>query len=367
MNGHRENIDTLVIGGGQAGLAVGYHLSERDIPFLILDANQRTGDSWRNRWDSLRLFTPNMVISLPGMSHPEPRWGFLTKDQLADFLESYAHQFELPIRHGVRVERLARVGDRFVATAGGAEFVADNVVVAMSSWQKPKVPAFSPELDPAILQLHVGSYKNPSQLPDGDVLVVGAGNSGAEIALELSAGHRVSLSGPSTGATPFRPEGLSGRILMPFVGFVVLHRVLSISTPMGRRARPKMMAKGEPLMRTKPKDLAVAGVEWVPRTIGVENGRPKLEDGRLLDVASVVWCTGFEPGFDWIDLPIFEEGRVAHERGVMADQPGLFFVGLKYLYAPSSSTLLGVGRDAAYIADRVAEQQRETDPVLSGG
>jgi putative flavoprotein involved in K+ transport len=365
MNGRRESIDTLVIGGGQAGLAVGYHLSRKNIPFLIVDANQGTGDSWRNRWDSLRLFTPNMVIRLPGMSHPMPRWGFLTKDQLADFLESYAQHFELPIRHGVRVERLAREGGRFVVTVGDSQFDADNVVVAMSSWQKPRTPAFASELDPGITQLHVAEYKNPRQLRNGDVLVVGAGNSGAEVAMELSADHRVYLSGPSTGATPFRPDKLSGRILMPFVGFVVLHRVLSISTPMGRKARPKLTAKGEPLMRTKPKDLAAAGVERVPRTIGVEDGRPKLEDGRVLDVANVVWCTGFEPGFEWIDLPLFDEGRVAHERGVVPDQPGLFFVGLKYLYAPSSSTLLGVGRDAAYVVDRVVERERDPSRVAA--
>jgi putative flavoprotein involved in K+ transport len=365
MNGPRESVDTVVIGGGQAGLAVGYHLAQRGVPFLILDANGRTGDSWRNRWDSLRLFTPNMVIRLPGMSHPVPRWGFLSKDELADFLESYAHHFGLPIRHGMRVERLVGDGDRFLVQAGGSEFEADNVVVAMSSWQVPRTPGFASELEPGIVQLHVAKYKNPAQLRDGDVLVVGAGNSGAEIAMELSADHQVLLSGPSTGSTPFRPEKLSGRILMPFVGFVILHRVLSISTPMGRKARPKLLAKGEPLIRTKPKDLAGAGVERVPRMVGVEEGHPKLEDGRVLDVANVVWCTGFEPGFDWIDLPVFDDGRVAHERGLVPDQPGLFFVGLKYLYAPSSSTLLGVGRDAAYVADRVAERERDPSRVVA--
>jgi putative flavoprotein involved in K+ transport len=306
-----------------------------------------------------------MVIRLPGMSHPTPRWGFLAKDELADFLESYAQHFGLPIRHGLRVERLTRSGRRFIVTAGDSEFEADNVVVAMSSWQRPKTPDFASKLDPEIVQLHVAEYRNPAQLRDGDVLVVGAGNSGAEVAMELSADHHVLLSGPSTGATPFHPEKLSGRILMPLVGFVVLHRLLSVATPMGRKARPKLLAKGEPLMRTKPKDLAAAGVEWVPRTIGVDNGRPKLENGQVLDVANVVWCTGFEPGFDWIDLPVFDDGRVAHDRGVVPDEPGLFFVGLKYLYAPSSSTLLGVGRDAGYIAERVAEREREESRVVT--
>jgi putative flavoprotein involved in K+ transport len=363
VSGPRTEIDTVVIGGGQAGLAVGYHLSMRGVPFLIVDANKRTGDSWRNRWDSLRLFTPHMVTRLPGMRYPEKGWNFATKDELADFLESYAHYFELPILHGSRVERLSRDGGRFVVTSGTDEFAADNVVVAMSSWQKPKIPAFASELDSGITQLHVAAYRNPSQLRDGEVLVVGAGNSGAEVAKELSADHRVLLSGPSTGSVPFKPEKLSGRILMPFVGFVILHRVLSLATPIGRKARPKLLAKGEPLMRTKPKDLAAAGVERVPRTVGVDQGYPRLEDGRVPKVGNVVWCTGFDPGLDWIDLPIFDDGRVVHDRGVVETEPGLYFVGQKYLYAPSSSTLLGVDRDAGYIADRVAERQRDEAPV----
>jgi putative flavoprotein involved in K+ transport len=364
VSGHSTDIDTIVIGGGQAGLAVGYHLSRRGVPFVIIDANERTGDSWRNRWDSLRLFTPHMVTRLPGMRYPEKGWNFATKDELADFLETYADHFELSISHGLRVERLTREGGRFVVTAGNAELQADNVVVAMYS-QKPKIPPFASELDPGIVQLHVAAYKNPSQLQTGDVLVVGAGNSGAEVAMELSANHRVLLSGPSTGSVPFTPAKLSGRILMPFVGFVILHRALSLATPMGRRARPKLMAKGEPLMRTKLKDLLAAGVERVPRTVGVDQGYPRLDDGRALKVDNVVWCTGFEPGLDWIDLPIFEDGRVVHDRGVVDAVPGLFFLGQKYLYAPSSSTLLGVDRDARYVADRVALRQRDRGRVLA--
>ena len=367
MIDQRADLDTIVIGGGQAGLAVAYHLSRQGVPFVVLDANQRTGDSWRNRWDSLRLFTPHMVTRLPGMRYPVKGWGFATKDELADFLETYASTFQLPIRHGTRVERLAHDGSRFVATAGGSEFVADNVVVAMSSWQEPRVPAFAQELDSGIVQMHVAAYKNPRQLHAGDVLVVGAGNSGAEVAIELSGDHRVFLSGPSTGALPFRPESIAGRILMPFVGFVILHRVLSVSTPMGRRARPKLVARGEPLMRTKPKDLARAGVERVPRTVGVEHGYPRLEDGTVLEVDNVIWCTGFAPGLGWIDLPVFDDGRVAQHRGVVDSQPGLFFVGQKYLYAPSSSTLLGVDRDARYVVERIAERRRGTARVPALG
>lgn len=360
-NGARERIDTLVIGGGQAGLAVGYHLSQRGVPFLIVDASERTGDAWRHRWDSLRLFTPNRFSGLPGMPYPDRSWSFATKDEMADFLESYASKFHLPIRHGVEVSRLTREGDRFLVVAGDVEFEADNVVVAMSSWQKPRLPRFASELDPRILQVHVADYKNPGQLEDGDVLVVGAGNSGAEIAIELAGTHNVWLSGPDTGQLPFRPETMAGRIMMPFVGKVFLHRLFATSTPIGRRLRPKFLGKGEPRLRVKTKDLEGAGVNWVERTVGVVDGYPQLKDGSVLDVANVVWCTGFDSGFSWIDLPVFDDsGAVVHERGVVDAEPGLYFVGLKLLYAPSSSTLLGVGRDAGYVADRITERRSAT-------
>ncbi len=361
---HTERIDTLVIGGGQAGLSVGYHLARRSVPFVILDANRRVGDSWRNRWDSLRLFTPNRLNALPGMPFPGPRWELPTKDEFADYLESYAERFELPVRTGAEVERLARNGDRFVATAGDLRIEAENVVVAMSSWQRPRVPQFASELDPGILQVHAADYRNPGQLQDGDALLVGAGNSGAEIAIDLAATRRVWLSGPDTGHLPFRPESRVARVLMPFIGRVIFHRVLTTSTPIGRRVRPKMLAKGDPLIRVKPKDLAAAGVERVPRTTGVEEGLPLLEDGRRLDVANVVWCSGFQPSFSWIDLPVLGPAEPDHDRGVVAAQPGLYFVGLKFLYSKSSEQIHGVGRDAARIADMIAarHEQRVTAP-----
>jgi putative flavoprotein involved in K+ transport len=234
----REYVETLVIGGGQAGLATGYQLSQRDLPFKIIDANRRIGDAWRNRWDSLRLFTPNRFNHLPGMPFPGYHWGFPSKNEMADYLESYARKFDLRVETGVRVERLTREGDRFVATSGDRRFEADNVVVAMSSWQRPRVPDYAPELDPRIVQLHVAEYKNPGQIQEGDVLVVGAGNSGAEVAIELARTHNVSLSGAGNGAIPFRPESVAARVLMPFVGRVIFHRVLTTMTPIGKKARP---------------------------------------------------------------------------------------------------------------------------------
>lgn len=353
----REHVETLVIGGGQAGLCVGYYLAQHGRPFVIVDANACVGDSWRNRWDSLHLFTPNRFNSLPGMPFPGDDWGFPSKDDVADYLEAYAARFELPIRNRVRVEGLTRPGQCFVATTGNGELEADNVIIAMATWQRPRPPDFAAELNHDTVQLHVHDYKNPDQVRPGDVLVVGAGNSGAEIAMELAGTHRVWLSGPDTGHLPFRPASRAGRVLMPLVGRIVLHRVLTTSTPMGRKARPKKLASGEPLLRVKPKDLAAAGVTRVPRTVGIEDGSPLLEDGRTLDVANVIWCTGFEPGFDWIDLPVFGDSGPIHERGVVTTEPGLYFVGLKFLYAATSSSLLGVRRDAAYVADAIRESR----------
>ena len=358
-----ERINTLVIGGGQAGLAVGYHLRRAGVPFLIVDANPRTGDAWRNRWDSMRLFTPNRFNSLPGMPTGGEDWGFPTKDEIADYLESYAAHFELPIRHGTKVERLSREGDRFVATAGDTTFEAENVIVAMAAYQQPKVPLFARDIDPGIVQLHVADYKNPEQLQAGDVLVVGLGNSGAEVAKELIRDRRVWLSGEPSAVQPFRPERLSGRLMMPIVGPVILNRVLATNTPMGRKFKRKMGHKAAPLMRVKPKDLVAAGVQRVGRVTATADGYPQLEDGTVLDVANIVWCTGYGPGFSWIDLDAFDEaGDVKHTRGVVDDVPGLYFVSLKFQHSVLSDTLFAVGREAGLVVDRLVET-RQLDSV----
>jgi putative flavoprotein involved in K+ transport len=357
-----EHTETLVIGGGQSGLVMGYHLSRRGLPHAIVDANHRIGDAWRNRWDSLRLFTPNRLNGLPGMPFPGYHWGFPSKNEMADYLESYTRRFDIRVETGVRVERLSREGDHFVATAGNRRFEADNVVVAMSSWQKPRTPEFAGELDPSIVQLHVAEYRNPGQLQEGGVLVVGAGNSGAEVANELARTHDVWLSGPDTGNIPFRPESVAARILMPIIGRIIFHRVLTTSTPIGRKVRPKMVSTGEPLLRVKPKDLAAAGVERVARVTGVQHGQPQLEDGRRIEVANVVWCTGFHPGFSWIDLPVLGPQGPVHHRGIVESEPGLYFLGLKFLYSVSSEQIHGVGRDAAHIADAIAARRGQSRP-----
>ena len=355
-----ERVDTIVIGGGQAGLSVGYHLQRRGLPFLILEANERVGDSWRGRWDSLRLFTPARFDSLAGMPFPAPAHSFPTKDEMAAYLEAYAAKFKLPVRTGVKVDRVSRRGDKFVVTTGDRRFEARNVVVAMADFQSPRVPSFASKLDPAIVQMHSSEYRNPSQLREGGVLIAGAGNSGAEIAIEVARSHATWMAGRGTGEVPFRISGLAARlVLAPFFFRVVFHRVLTIKTPMGRKARPRALAKGAPLIRVKSRDLANAGVQRVARVAGVRKGLPVLEDEQTLDVANVIWCTGFHPGFSWIDLPVFaESGGPVHDGGVVASEPGLFFVGLHFLYAFSSTMIHGVGRDAERIAATIAARTR---------
>jgi putative flavoprotein involved in K+ transport len=347
--------DTIVIGGGQAGLAAGYHLARRGRTFAILDAHARVGDAWRQRWDSLVLFTPARQCGLPGMPFPARGDAFVTKDQMADFLEAYAQRFQLPVQTGVRVDRLSKPGERFLIQAGDRTYEADNVVVATSDHHVPRLPAFAPQLNTDITQLHSAAYKNPSQLRDGAVLVVGVGNSGADIALEVARTHPTLLAGTESGSIPFRIDTFIARHLLTRVVGFVFHHVLTIDTPIGRKARPKMLAAAPPLVRVKPSDLLAAGVERVARVVGVQDGLPLLDDQRVLDPANVIWCTGFRPGFSWIDLPIFDAAeRPIHERGVVKGVPGLYFNGLTFQYALSSATLLGIDRDAQHIVKHMA-------------
>lgn len=349
-----ERTDTVVIGGGQAGLSVGYHLARRGVPFVILDAGQRVGDTWRNRWDSLRLFTPAKFSGLDGMPFPAHGDHYPTKDEMADYLEAYAQRFDLPIRAGVEVDRLCRRGEHYIVAAGDSVIEADNVVVAMAN-QMPRIPESAAGLGDEIFQIHSRDYRNPSQLRDGPTLVVGAGNSGVEIAIEIASEHRVWLAGDYPGYIPFRIESfLARKLLVRLVVRVVFHRILTERTPVGRRFREKKAAHGRPLVRTKPKDVAAAGVEQVPRVTGVRDGLPLLADGRTLEVANVIWCTGYEPALWWVDIDVLEAGLPRHHAGIVEESPGLYFIGLEFLYAASSEQIHGVGRDAARVAKAVA-------------
>ena len=365
-----DTFNTVIIGAGQAGLSVGYYLKKHAVPFTILEANKRVGDSWRKRWDSLHLFTPAIYDGIAGMPFPAPSFSFPSKDQMADYLEAYAHHFALPVQTGVKVEKLTKHEGTFTLSCGDRTFEAENVVVAMSSYQSPRIPSCARELDPAIVQMHSLDYRNPSQLREGSVLIVGAANSGAEIALDTVRRYKTWMSGRDVGHIPFRIDGLGARLFLVHVLFrFVFHRVLTTSTPMGRKVRREIHSHGDRLIRVKPADLEQAGIERVPRLVGVKDGKPLLEDGTVLDAANVIWCTGFRPGLSWIDLPAVSNDEPEHDRGIVMKEPGLFFVGLRFLYAFSSTMIHGVSRDAEYVARAIVSRTQrkvQTEVPVSG-
>lgn len=355
-----DDYDVVVIGGGQAGLSIGYYLQQSGLRFVILDANKRIGDAWRNRWDSLCLFSPAKLDGLAGMRFPAPSNHFPTKDEMGDYLERYATHFKLPVRTATRVERLFRRDGLYVLCTGEEELVAKQVVIAMATYQKPRIPTFAHELSGDILQIHSGDYRRPEQLRRGGVLIVGAGNSGAEIAKELSPQHPIWVAGRSTGEIPFRIDGLAARLfLVRFVLQFVFHRILTVRTPIGRRARPQFISKGGPLIRVKARDLLAMNVKRVGKMTGVKGGLPLLDDGTVLDVANVIWCTGFHPGFSWIELPVLgEDGEPLHDGGIARGLTGIYFLGLHFLYAASSTMIHGLDRDAQRITKAIVASNR---------
>lgn len=355
----RQQYGTVVIGGGQAGLAVGYHLSQNRRSFVILDAGERVGDSWRSRWDSLRLYSPARRDGLPGMPFPARSTAYPTKDEMADYLAAYAAQFELPVRSGTVVDGLAKEDGRYVATSGGLRFEADNVVIATGVFQRPHVPDFAGELDPGIRQLHSNDYRNLEQLQLGPVLVVGASHSGSDIAFEASSEHHVILSGTDTGQLPAPVETRRGRMLFRGLFLAGTH-VLTVDTPIGRKVRPHIRHGGGPLLRYRRKELRAAGVERVlARTVGVQDGRPVLDDGRVVDVANVVWCTGFRPDYSWIRFPfeVGEDGFPVQYRGVVSSSPGMYVVGIPFLHSFASMLIGGAGRDAERVVRHIVTER----------
>ena len=333
----------LVIGGGQAGLAMGYHLERQGVEFVILDGSTRVGDTWRKRWDSLALFTPAAYSALPGMAFPGDPDHYPGRDEVADYLEAYAERFRLPVRAGERVRALRPGPAGWIAETGTARSEAAQVVVATGPFQSPVIPALARELSPEVVQLHCVAYRNPAQLPDGEVLVVGAGNSGVQIAEELSRTHRVHIA---IGARmPRLPQRVLGRSLFWWLEKAGLMDV-NAGSRLGRR-----MSRTDTLIGKGPRSLAHRhGVHLTGRAVGVEGSSVRTEDGQRVHPSSVVWATGFRPEFGWIEAPVLDaRGVPLHRRGVTA-APGLYLIGLSWLHTRGSALLGWVGRDAGYLA-----------------
>jgi putative flavoprotein involved in K+ transport len=357
-----QHIETLIIGAGQAGLVTGYHLKQKGREFLIVDAGQRIGDSWRCHYDSLTLFTPAKLDGLDGLPFPGAPWAFPTKDEMADYLELYAITLDLPVRLLTQVEHLAVDRDRgFSATLDGQPITCDNVVIATGTFGRtPHIPPFAHELDPQIRQIHSSEYRRPTQVPDGPVLVVGASHSGLDIAYELGASRPTTLVGPVRGKIPVEWDSRALRVALPVVEFAFNH-VLTRRTPIGRKKMQQVRHHGAPQLRVKRRHLSERGVDWVKDHVaGVsDGGLPQLADGRTFEVATVLWATGFRQVYDWIDLPLpIEDGWPIESRGVVHAVPGLYFCGLAFQYALASGQLTGVSRDAAYVARKIAARTR---------
>ena len=355
--GRVERFETVVIGGGQAGLAVGHYLASGDADFVILDGASRIGDSWRRRWDSLRLFTPAAYSGLPGMPFPAPPMHLPDKDEVAAYLTRYAERFDLPVRLDTRVRSLGHDGEHFVIDACDRVYESDQVVVATGPFQQPKIPTIGRRLAAEIHQIHSSSYRNPFELPEGPVLVVGAGNSGAQIALELAQSRKVWLAGRSPGHLPRR---FLGRDLFDWV-WPVMNRA-TMDSGLGQRMR-KRAEHGDQRIGIPERVLQAAGISRVGRAVEERGGLPVCGDA-VIEPRAIVWCTGYEPDYRWIQLPVLNElGAPSHRRGISRAVDGLYFAGLRFQYRVRSSLIGGVGEDAAFIAADIA---RRSSLVESG-
>lgn len=363
--GSRHSV--VVVGAGQTGLASGYHLARRGMDFVVLEAAERVGDVWRERYDSLRLYSPAKYDALPGLRFPLPRNSVPTGREMGEYLEAYARHHRLPVETGVQVTSI-RAADAedpsggFVVSARDRTYLAEQVIVASGVFQHPNVPEFAAELDPGIRQLHAREYRNPGQLRDGPVLVVGLGHSGADLALEAArAGHQTSVSGRAHGELPFTVDSRRARIAWPILRFVA-RNVLTLRTPVGRRMAPKVRHGGGVLLRVRRRELLAAGVTLhEERTVGADPaGHPLLANGTALDVANVIWCTGYRPDFSWIHLPVLgKDGWPRQDRGVVESVPGLYVLGVPFLYSFASILVLGAARDAAHIVARAAVREAQ--------
>lgn len=353
-----EHIETVIIGAGQAGLSTAYHLKKQGRACVVLDSHVRVGDNWRRHWDTLRLYSPAKYDGLPGMPFPAAPWSFPQKDEVAAFLESYALEFDLPVRMSTTVDLLSQLpGGGFELHIGTHTITCDHVVVATGTFgQTPNIPDIAHQLDPSIRQLHSSDYHRPDDLQPGPVLVVGASHSGTDIAFETAQTHPVTLCGRDPGQLPFRPEQRRAKLIFPLVVFAWRH-VLTRRTPIGRKEFREVRAHGGPMIRIHREDLTARGVErHTARMVGTRDGMPLLDDGTVVPVTNIVWATGFRQVFDWIRLPVIgEDGWPMEMRGVVAQVPGLFFCGLAFQYAFSSMVFPGIGRDAAYVARQICE------------
>jgi putative flavoprotein involved in K+ transport len=338
---------TIIIGAGQAGLATGYYLKKLNEEFLVIEGSEKIGDVWRKRWDSLKLFTPPQFNRLPGWADSGTTEQ-TTKDAMADYLKEYARRFDLPVRTGIHVNHVSKKGSLFVIGTSDGVFTCDNLVISTGSNHIPRIPAIAEKLNPGIYQIHSSEYRNPDALPPGDVLVVGSGVSGIEIAVEVSSRRYTMIAGEPSSVIPKSLFKFGPKFYWWFI-----NNIATIKTPIGKKLKPVIL-KGGGVLPQHLDALRSSKVEQVLRVNNVSNGRPQLADGKELSVATIIWCTGYKADFSWIDMKITDEtGWPLTQRGISLYTPSLYFVGMLFQYALSSNLVGGVGRDAGFIAKHI--------------
>jgi putative flavoprotein involved in K+ transport len=343
--------EVIVVGGGQAGLAIGYFLAHQGREFTILEAGSEPAIAWRERWESLKLFTPVRYSSLPGLAFPGDPNSYPTRDEVVAYLSDYGRRFELPVELDSRARSIRRSNGTYLVELDDRTYEADQVVVATGPFQVPFVPAIAERLDPEVVQLHSTAYRTPDDIPGGPVLVVGGGNTGFQIAQELAASREVHLSIGSR-QTPL-PQRVFGRDLFWYLQAIGLIRKTTESR-IGRRLEGR-----DTLIGSRPRTLRRRhGVHLHGRAVDATGRTVTFADGAKLDVGAVIWATGFRVDHSWIDVPVFDDkGRVVHQRGV-TESPGLYFLGLSWLHTRGSALIGWVKDDAEYIAHQIAALQR---------
>jgi putative flavoprotein involved in K+ transport len=354
-----ERTEVIVVGGGQSGLVAGYYLKKAGIPFVILDEEPRVGESWRKRWDSLELFTIAQYCELPGLRFPGNKNHFPGKNEMADYIQAYQRVFDLPVRLGTKVTALDPVdgGYRLETTAGAVE--APQVIVATGAYRLPRVPPMAVRLDDDVFQIHTGVYRNPAQIPGRTVVVVGAANSGAQIAPELTRTHRVLLSQgshlPAFGRK-FLGKGLHwwgdklGLIAKPLEGE-------------RDRLHKKTILVGPSLKKISKR----YGVELVPRTIDVEGRTVRFEDGTSVETDAVVWATGFRYDYSWMRVPVLDDGGTPIQYRGVTEAPGLYILGMQCQYSYGSALVWWVKDDAAYLVEQIKDvRARDRESARAG-
>lgn len=414
MSAQIETRNTIIIGGSQSGLAMSYLLTQQDRDHIVLEKNQRIGESWRKRWDTFTLVTPNWQLQLPGFAYQgdEPD-GFLTRDEVVDYLEAYADHFDPPLRFGVEVTAVTPItpGDGYLVQTTEGDYLADNVVVTVGTFQYPAIPEFSQNAPESIKQLHSSEYRNPAALPEGNVLVVGSGQSGCQIAQELNeSGRQVYLCTGKAGRIPRRYRGKDGFWWADRLG--IFDQTVDDLESLAERFAANPQASGKDSGREiNLHQFAREGIRLLGHLEGIQ-GQKAIIAGDLYDnlavgdklakqfrngvdmyvqkagldlpeetvverqdgydqeiitelnladagISTIVWATGFDWDFSWIQLPIFDEwGYPIQERGV-TEHPGLYFLGLHWLYKRKSGLFLGVGGDAKHIAEHIAVHSPE--------